>query len=54
MKQKLHLWDAIREMREATGRNETFSMVFMSLDRSRGKNIKLPSKRFFSKFYALI
>lgn len=38
MKQKITLWDAIREMREATGRGETFSMVFMSLDRSRGKS----------------
>lgn len=38
MKQKVTLWEAIREMRETTGRGETFGMVFMSLDRSRGKS----------------
>lgn len=32
------VWEAIREMREATGREEPFSMTFMSYDRSRGKS----------------
>lgn len=38
MEKTITLWDAIKEMREATGKGETFSMAFMSYDRTRGKS----------------
>jgi hypothetical protein len=38
MKETITIWQAIKEMREATGRGETFSMAFMSYDRTRGKS----------------
>jgi hypothetical protein len=48
MEKTITLWDAIKEMREATGRGETFSMTFMSYDRTRGKSqgvVQIPRAR---------
>ena len=35
MENQIHLWEAIRQMREITAANGCFSIVFMSYDRSR-------------------
>lgn len=34
----ISIWEAIRQMRENTGKGDTFSMVFMSYDRGRQKS----------------
>jgi len=38
MEHEIGLYDAIREMRELTGKQVPFSMVFMSYDRGRQKS----------------
>jgi len=38
MENSILIWDAIAQMRELTGKEEPFSMVFMSYDRTRGKS----------------